>query len=98
MPRPTHAKNGKRGRRRKVRRATAKRKCKFTRPGEDSPSREDLFVIDYKNLDVLARFTTSQGKLFSRKRSGNSAKAQAAMKAAIKHARYMALLPYVGGD
>lgn len=92
MPRQTHRKQ----RRRKVRRAASKRKCKFTPPGADSPSREDLQPIDYKNLDLILRFTTSQGKIFSRKRSGNSSKAQQRMKAAIKYARFMAIIPYTG--
>ncbi|HBI45592.1 MAG TPA: 30S ribosomal protein S18, partial [Planctomycetales bacterium] len=39
---------------------------------------------------------TSQGKLFSRKRSGNCAAFQRASKDAVKRARFMALLPYVG--
>jgi small subunit ribosomal protein S18 len=39
---------------------------------------------------------TSQGKLFSRKRSGNCAAFQRAVKDAIKRARFMALMPYVG--
>ena len=38
----------------------------------------------------------AQGKLFSRKRSGNCAAFQRAVKDAIKRARYMALMPYVG--
>lgn len=92
MPRPT---NKRKTKRRKVRRTTIKRKCKFTPPNKDTPGREDLFPIDYKNLELLLKFTTSQGKLFSRKRSGNSAKAQTQMKRAIKFARYMALIPYI---
>ena len=49
-------------------------------------------------LDVptLKKLCTSQGKLFSRKRSGNCAAFQRAVKDAIKRARFMSLLPYVG--
>ncbi|MCB7129215.1 MAG: 30S ribosomal protein S18, partial [Candidatus Brocadiales bacterium] len=36
----------------------------------------------------------TQGKLFSRKRTGNCATHQRAAKSAIKRARFMALLPY----
>ena len=53
-------------------------------------------LIDYKNVDLLQRFVTPQGKIYSRKRSGNCNKAQRLLKFAIKHARYMGLMPYVG--
>jgi small subunit ribosomal protein S18 len=39
---------------------------------------------------------TNQSKMFSRKRSGNCAAFQRAVSSAVKRARYMALLPYVG--
>jgi len=52
--------------------------------------------IDYKDVDTLQKLITAQGKLFSRKRSGNCAKHQRSLKRAIKRARYMALIPYVG--
>ena len=50
--------------------------------------------LDYKNIDVLQKVVTSQGKLFSRKRSGASARHQQMIKRAVKRARHMALLPY----
>lgn len=62
-------------------------KCRFCR---------NTGKIDYKDIDVLSKLLTAQGKLFSRKRSGNCAKCQRAVKSAIKRARYIALLPYVG--
>ena len=52
--------------------------------------------VDYKDVPGLKKLCTSQGKLFSRKRSGNCAAFQRAVKDAIKRARFMALLPYVG--
>jgi len=64
-----------------------KSRDRFSRTGED---------IDYKNYTVLQKMCTNQGKIFSRKRSGNTAKHQREMKRAIKRARYMALLPYIG--
>jgi small subunit ribosomal protein S18 len=64
-----------------------KSRDRFERTGEE---------IDYKNYQVLQKLCTNQGKIFSRKRSGNSAKHQRAVKVAIKRARFMALLPYVG--
>ncbi len=51
---------------------------------------------DYKNVSLLQRLTTQQGKLYSRKRAGNTAWAQRKLKTEVKRARFMALLPYVG--
>jgi len=53
-------------------------------------------MIDYKDIHLLQKLTTSQGKLFSRKRSGNCAKCQRHARKAIKRARYLGLMPYVG--
>ena len=50
--------------------------------------------IDYKNVELVQKLVTPQGKLFSRKRLGSSAKHQQMVKRAVKRARYMALLPY----
>ena len=52
--------------------------------------------VDYKDVRTLQKLSTPQGKLYSRKRSGNCAKHQRQVKKAIKRARYMGLLPYVG--
>lgn len=51
--------------------------------------------IDYKDVSLLQRLTSAQGKLFSRKRSGLDAPAQRVVAKAIKRARYMALMPFV---
>ena len=59
------------------------------------PERAEL-IYNYKNVPVLQKMTTQQGKLFSRKRAANSAGAQRVLKTQVKYARYMALLPYVG--
>lgn len=53
-------------------------------------------VVDYKELELLRKFLTSSSKLMSRKRAGTNAQEQASLKAAIKRARYMALIPYSG--
>lgn len=82
-------------RRRRMRRTVSRPRCRFTPRGHSSPTRETLRTLDYKNLELLSKFITNQGKIFSRKRSGNSAKAQHALGIAIKQARFMALLPYV---
>jgi len=53
-------------------------------------------IVDYKDVRTLQKLCTSQGKLFSRKRSGNCAKHQRQFRRAAKRARFLALLPYVG--
>ena len=53
-------------------------------------------IIDYKDVRLLQRLSTPQGKLYSRKRSGTCAFHQHRVKQAVKRARFMALLPYVG--
>jgi small subunit ribosomal protein S18 len=58
--------------------------------------REKLEYIDYKDLQAVTKQCSAQGKLFSRKRSGNCAKHQRMVNLAVKRARYMALLPFVG--
>jgi small subunit ribosomal protein S18 len=51
--------------------------------------------IDYKDTPTLQKLTTGQGKLFSRKRSGNCARHQRQIKTAVKRARFLSLMPYV---
>ena len=60
--------------------------CRFCRRGTK--------YVDYKDIDTLERLLTHRGKIYSRKRSGNCAGCQRKAKAAIKRARFMALLPY----
>jgi small subunit ribosomal protein S18 len=67
---------------------TEVRKCRFCRIG--------MKDIDYKDILNLQKLTSGQGKLLSRKRSGNCATHQRSAKVAIKRARFMSLMPYVG--
>lgn len=53
--------------------------------------------LDYKNLDYLGRLISGQGKISSRKRTGFSGQNQRKLALAIKNARFLGLLPYVGG-
>jgi len=74
-------------------------KKRYTRPGDKSRCRfckAQIKQIDYKDVNTLRKLLTGQGKLFSRKRSGNCAAHQRSVKAAVKRARVMALLPYTG--
>jgi small subunit ribosomal protein S18 len=52
--------------------------------------------VDYKNLELLGKMINRQGKLLSRRKTGCTAVSQHAVTAAVKRARFMALLPYVG--
>lgn len=52
--------------------------------------------IDYKEPIRLKRFITEKGKIMPNRLTGNCAKHQRKIAIAIKRARYMALLPYVG--
>ncbi|MEM7227428.1 MAG: 30S ribosomal protein S18 [Planctomycetota bacterium] len=54
----------------------------------------DRPYIDYKSTDDLRRLMTPNGKVYSRKRLGTTARQQRMVAQAIKRARYMALLPY----
>jgi len=53
-------------------------------------------VIDYKDLAYLQKFLTPQAQILSRKRTGFCSQCQKELKQAIKRARHMALLPFVG--
>lgn len=53
-------------------------------------------VIDYKDPKALKYFITERGKIIPRRISGSCAKHQRALTHAIKRARTIALLPYVG--
>ena len=67
-------------------------RCRFcTKEGCPRPA-----FVDYKDVANLKKLITSQGKMFSRKRSGLCAAYQRAAADAVKRARFMGLLPFVG--
>ena len=77
--------------RRKIGR-NSKNRCRFcTKEGCPRPA-----YVDYKDVANLKKMCDNQGKMMARKRTGNCATFQRAVKDAIKRARFMALLPYVG--
>jgi small subunit ribosomal protein S18 len=57
---------------------------------------DSTLVIDYKDPKSLKYFITERGKILPRRISGTCAKHQRAITHAIKRARTIALLPYVG--
>ena len=72
-----------------IKRAEIKPKyCRFKKNG--------IRYIDYKDPDFLMKFINEQGKILPSRLSGNSWKYQKKVAQAIKRARHIALLPYVG--
>ncbi|MBV1889208.1 MAG: 30S ribosomal protein S18 [Proteobacteria bacterium] len=53
-------------------------------------------LINYKDTTYLGKFLTPQGQILSRRRTGFCTQCQRQLKKAIKQARHLALLPYVG--
>jgi small subunit ribosomal protein S18 len=54
-----------------------------------------ITFIDYKDVELLKRFVSANGKIIPRRVTGTSAKYQRMLATAIKRAREVALLPYV---
>lgn len=58
-------------------------------------SQHNIKYIDYKDTEILKKFLNPHGRIFSRKRTGITAKYQRQLAVAVKRARFMGLLPYV---
>ena len=65
-------------------------RCRFC---QDNVSR-----VDYKDVNNLQNLVSPQGKIVSRRRSGNCARHQRMVQKAIKQARYIGLLSYTEGQ
>lgn len=63
-----------------------KKICRFTEMG--------IKYIDYKDVKLLQKFITEQGKIIPKRITGTSAKYQRQLAVAVKRARHLALLPY----
>jgi small subunit ribosomal protein S18 len=59
-------------------------------------TRINVEQIDYKDLTTLRRFLSDRGKVRSRRVTGLSRGHQRQLATAVKRARELALLPYVG--
>ena len=57
---------------------------------------DKTLTIDYKKTDLLRKYITEDGKIRPRRQTGACARHQRAVAAAIKQARQVALLPFVG--
>lgn len=72
----------------RAKRAEAPKFCRFEKDG--------IFEVDYRDIGTLGRYVSAQGKITSRKRNGCTAFYQRQLNIAVKRARFLALLPYVG--
>lgn len=70
-----------------------------------APKKDPIFIdgvkprpmyVDYKDVDLLKKLVNRHGKIVGRRKTGCCAASQHAVTKAIKRARFMALLPYVG--
>ena len=57
--------------------------------------KNNIKYIDYKDVETLKMFVSSNGKISPRRATGTCAKHQRELAVAIKKARFLALLPYV---
>ena len=64
-----------------------KKTCPFT--GENAPA------IDWKDTRTLNRYVSERGKIVPSRITAVSQKKQRELAKAIKHARFMAIMPYV---
>ncbi|WP_334330820.1 30S ribosomal protein S18 [Candidatus Phytoplasma prunorum] len=51
--------------------------------------------IDFKDIELLKKFITEQGKIIPKRITGTSAIWQRRLAISIKRARHMALLPFI---
>ena len=58
-------------------------------------SQNNIKHIDYKDTEILKKFLNPHGRMLSRKKTGVSAKSQRQLAMAVKHARFMGLLPFI---
>src|SRR5210317_826488 len=65
-----------------------KKYCRFRKSG--------IKYVDYKDPDCLMKLVNEQGKLLPRRLTGTSLKYQRKVATAVKRARHIALMPYVG--
>lgn len=66
----------------------------YRRPRVDPFEADKSLKIDYKDIDLLKRFLTPEGKIRPRRQTGVNAKNQRNLARAIKRARHLAFLPY----
>jgi small subunit ribosomal protein S18 len=55
-------------------------------------------IIDYKNIDLLSKFITEQGRILPRRVTRLTAKQQRAITRSIKQARVLGSLPFINKE
>jgi small subunit ribosomal protein S18 len=60
--------------------------CRFTAEG--------ITEVDYKDLNMLKLYIGESGKIVPSRITGTKARYQRQLSRAVKHARYLGLLPY----
>ena len=73
-----------------------KRRKRFRRKKICNFCVDNVKYIDYKDADFLMYLVNEQGKILPRRLTGTSLKYQRKVSQAIKRARHLALMPYVG--
>ena len=68
----------------------------FSRPRECAFCSDKNAHIDWKQVEVLRRYVSDEGKIRPRRQTGVCAKHQRELARAIKRARHVALLPFSG--
>ncbi|CDZ78244.1 30S ribosomal protein S18 [Legionella massiliensis] len=63
-----------------------KKMCRFTGDGTNE--------IDYKDINLLKNYITETGKIVPSRITGTQTRFQRQLAKAIKHARFLGLLPY----
>jgi small subunit ribosomal protein S18 len=79
-----------------TRRGSFRPRPRYYRPRTCQFCTDKTIVINYKNVDILRRFVHEDGKIRPRRQTGTCAKHQRKLARAIKRARHVALLPFVG--
>ena len=81
---------------RSKRKARSRTKTKKKDPIFVDGKRPRPMFVDYKDVELLKKLINRHGRIVVRRKTGCSAVSQRAVTKAIKRARFMALLPYVG--
>jgi small subunit ribosomal protein S18 len=68
----------------------------FSRPRECAFCSDKNAQIDWKQVEVLRRYVSDEGKIRPRRQTGVCARHQRELARAVKRARHMALLPFSG--
>ena len=69
---------------------------RFFRPRNCRFCADSKLDINYKNTELLRQFVHEDGKIRPRRQTGNCAKHQRAVTQAVKRARHIALMPFIG--